>query len=308
MVRVIALCTGENDYELTKKVAQFSFEFKGNSERYDAQELSREQIADIFAGQSLFAEQRLVIIDTPSLNSDLWSHLQTWADRLSSETRVILVEPKLDKRTAVYKWLKKNVEVLEFPLYDERDTRGLLQWANGYAQQLDIALTSQQMSRLVARAGNNQWEIAHALDKLSLAGQVTDEWIDAVTQDNPHENVFALFDTVLRGDVGGIATAIQTLRLHEDAYRMFGLLNTQVLQLAVLVYADGDSSRAAADSGAASAYPYQKLSAHAVRLTKSQAKQVVELFAGADSKIKSSDADPWIVLESTLVQVASLLE
>lgn len=305
---VIHLLTGENDYELTKKVAQLKADFDGAVERMDGADLTREQLADIFAGQTLFALKRMIIIDMPSANAELWQNMPHWAERLSDDTEIVLVEPKPDKRTSVYKWLKKTVEVIELPAFDARDIRGLTTWVESYGAQADVALTSQQARRLVDRTGANQWELAHAIDKLALAGQVTDQWIDDVTQGSPSENVFALFETVLGGSRERLHDALTTLRLTEEPYRLLGLINSQALQLAALVYGDGNVSKVASDSGASSSYPYQKLAPYAIRMTKGQAKQMIALLAASDSRLKSSDADPWLVLESTLTQIASLVE
>jgi DNA polymerase-3 subunit delta len=305
---VIQLLTGENDYELTKKVAQLKADFDGVAERVDAADLTSEQLADVFAGQTLFALSRMVIIDQPSLNTELWQNMPAWAERLSSDTQILLVEPKLDKRTSAYKWLKKNVEVIEFPAFDARDSRTLTDWAESYAKQSAVALTAQQARRLVERTGANQWELAHAIDKLALAGEVTDQWIDDVTQGNPSENVFALFETVLGGNHDRLHESLQTLRLTEEPYRLLGLINSQALQLAALVYGDGNVNKVASDTGASSSYPYQKLAPYAVRMTKGQAREMIALLAASDSRLKSSDADPWLVLESTLTQIASLAE
>lgn len=304
--QMIRLLLGENDYELTKKVAQLKAGFNGTVERYDGANLSREQLADIFAGQTLFAVERLIVIDSPSANPDLWSGIEEWAGRLGEGTDVILVEPKPDKRTSAYKWLKKHADVQEFAAYGDRDYKAIESWLSDYAAHHGVKLTGQQLRRLVDRAGHDQWVLAEAVDKLSLLDAVTDEWIDDIVQASPSENVFALFETVLNGDTRRLLDMLATLRLHEDAYRMFGLINSQALQLVAFVYGEGDAAQVASDIGAKSAYPLQKLAPYARRIDRRQAAEMIRLLAGADMRIKSSDADPWLVLENTLSRVASL--
>ena len=303
---MIRLYCGDNDYELTKKIAQLNRDFSGAVERYDATDLTREQLADIFAGQTLFAVERLIVIDTPSANGDLWGSIEDWAERLGDGTDVVLVEPKSDKRTSTYKWLKKHADVQEFAAYGERDTRAVESWLSGYASGHGVQLSGQQLRRLVDRAGHDQWTLAEAVDKLSLLDAVTDKWIDDIVQASPSENVFALFETVLNGDTRRLLDMLATLRLHEDAYRMFGLINSQALQLAALVYGEGDAAQVASDIGAKSAYPLQKLAPFARRTDRRQAAEMLKLLADADIRIKSSDADPWLVLENTLSRMASL--
>lgn len=306
MVRVITLLCGDNDFELTKKVAQLRSGFDGRAERYDAGELSLENLADMFAGQTLFSLTRMVIIDNPSSYGELWQNLPTWAERLSDDTQLVLAEPKPDKRTSTYKWLKKNADVQEFNPLDERNLSAVAEWAGDYAKSKQVAMTRQQLRRLVERAGTDQWTLAHSIDKLALVDEISDQWIDDVVEAHPTESVFGLFETALNGDATRLHEMITTLRLSEDPYRLLGLLSSQALQLTVLTYGDGDVGKVASDTGAKSSYPYQKLAPYAKRLTRTQASATMRLFASADTRLKSSDADPWLVLESTLAQVASL--
>lgn len=305
---MIELLTGENDFELTKKVAQLKADFDGQAERYDAADLTPEKQADIFAGQTLFAIKRMVLIDTPSANQELWQNLPTWAERLSDDTQLILVEAKPDKRTSTYKWLRKNANVLEFALLDERDMNGITKWVETYAKQSNIELTTHQARRLVGRAGANQWALAHAIDKLGLLPTITDDWIDDILEPRTLESVFALFETALNGDTERLSDMLEGLRRTEEPYRVFGLIISQALQLTALIYGEGNVSRVVADTGAKSSYPFQKLAPYAARLNKHQAGKLIRLLADGDKRLKSSDADPWMVLESSLVQIASLVK
>ena len=302
---MITLLVGENDYELTKSVASLKAAASVEAERYDAADLTDVQLADLFAGQTLFASERLIFIDTPSANRSLWQRMPEWAERAGEGTTIVLVEPKPDKRTSTYKWLKKNADVQEHSLLDDRSVE---KWLKEYAASNNVALTAHQQRRLMQRTGADQWELAHVIDKLALVDEVNDEWIDDVVDDNPTESVFALFETVLVGDIPRLQTMVQTLKLTEDAYRIFGLIHTQALQLAVLVYGDANASRVAADIGAKSAYPYQKLAPVASRLSKSQVNTMLAELAASDIRLKSSDASPWLVLENTLARLASELK
>lgn len=303
---MIQLLCGENDYELTQKLGLLKQNFDGIAERYEGAGLTNEQLADVFAGQTLFATKRLVIIDTPSANSELWQNMATWVGRLSSDIQLVLVEPKPDKRTATYKWLKKNADVHEFLNVDERDMGKVIQWLETYAKQQNVSLTTKQLRHLIDRGGVSQPVLAQAIDKLSLVNTITDEWLNNVIEPNLTENVFSLFETALSGDVKRLAELLGTLRLTEDPYRVFGLVASQAQLVVLLVHGNNNSGQVAADTGAKSSYPLQKMAPFAARMSKSQASNMIHLFADADIRLKSSDANPWLVLESTLVQIASL--
>ena len=302
---MIRLLCGENDFELTRRLTQLKREFDGQAERYDGAELTKEQLADIFAGQTLFSLKRLVILDSPSANPDLWQSPASWLDRLSSDTELVLVESKPDKRTVAYKWFKKNTVVEEFLPISDRDMGKVLAWLEAYSATRSVSLTTVQAKRLIERGGVDQWALAQAIDKLSLVDEVTNEWIDNVIEQSPTESVFALLETALNGDSKRVNEIITDLRMTEDAYRVFGLINSQLIQLVVLVYGNGDINKVASDTGAKSSYPLQKLAPYANRLTKTDANKLLEVFTNADVRLKSSDADPWLVLENSLIRVAT---
>ncbi len=301
---MIRLLCGENDFELTRRVGQLKRSFDGANERLDAAELQGEQLADIFAGQTLFSLRRLILLDEPSGNSQLWHNLEAWVSRLSADTELVLIESKPDKRTSAYKWLKKHATVEEFLPMSDRDSGKVLAWLQAYSVNHGLSLTTAQARRLIDRGGVNQWTLAQAVDKLSLAGEVTNEWIDNVIEQSPTESVFALFETALSGDDKRISEIVADLRRTEDAYRVFGLINSQLIQLVILVYGDSDVSKVASDTGAKSSYPLQKLAPHANRLSKEQVKELLDIFTNADMRLKSTDADPWLLLENCLIRVA----
>ncbi|HRJ06705.1 MAG TPA: DNA polymerase III subunit delta [Candidatus Saccharibacteria bacterium] len=299
---MIELLTGDNDYELTRAVAERRRGFDGQAERYDAAELTGGQLGDIFAGQTLFAMRRLVILDNPSANSELWSNLETWLGRVSDETHLVLVEPKPDKRTAAFKWLQKHADVSTFTAWTPRDRRLAEQWLAAHAKDQGATLDKTQIHHLIDRVGLDQWALHDAISKLSLLDTVTTEQIDDIVPMLPSENVFALLETALDGDSTRTVEMLDTLRKTEDAYRVFGLLTSQVLQLALLTYADGSIKKVAQDT---SARPFmlERLVPHAARLGKSQARTIIKRFAESDTRLKSSDADPWTVIETTLLRL-----
>ena len=71
-------------------------------------------MANLFAGITLFAEKRRILVKDLGENKEAWGELPKY---LETENEVVLVENKLDKRGVVYKELvAKRVEMREFAL------------------------------------------------------------------------------------------------------------------------------------------------------------------------------------------------
>ena len=301
---MITLITGDNTFEITRQLAQIEAKEGIAAERIDASLLDIKQLPDLLMGGTLFADKRLVVMKNMSDNKALWPVFYEWLPRISDDINVVLVEPKPDKRTVTYKELKKLATVIECTLWTERDTAYAEKWVIEQAAANAMTLGRKEVALLVRRVGVDQWQLADALEKLQLAGAHDQATIEQVIDAHPSENVFNLFDAALRGDRAKVVSMLGTLQLTDDPYRLFGLLAGQAFQVAAVAVAD-QQAPIAADFGV---HPYavSKLKDGTKRLGKSGAKKVIAAFATADDDIKLSRADPWLLIERALLQVASI--
>ncbi len=302
---MITVLTGDNSFEITRALDAIVAGFDGVAEKFDGSDLELAQLPDLLLGGTLFADKRLVIIRELSENKSLWDKLPDWLERMDSDVHLVLAEPKPDKRTKTYKDLKKYADVKEFGLWGDRDIQLAEKWVVDEAKRQGVALDKKSAQTLVARVGLDQWQLLHAIEKVAVLGNVTPELIENIVEASPTENVFNLLDSALRGDTHKVVAMIKTLQRAQDPYMTFGLLSGQVFQLAALAVADKPSSDVARDIGA---HPYAlgKLAPHAKRLGRTGTKKIVIIFAEADTAMKSTGADPWLLIEKALIKTASL--
>lgn len=301
---MITWLIGENSFEVREALQAIKKNFSGTPERVDATELKLADLPDLLMGMSLFAAERLVIIQDISTNASLWEKLPDWLARVNDSIHIVFIDAKPDKRTTSYKALKAAANVQEFPLWGERDYAKAEQWVGARAKQEKLAIDTQSVKHLVQRVGLDQWQLAHALDTLSLLDTVSPQVIDETIPANPVENIFELFETALDGKAKEVGRKLETFELQEDPYALFALLSSQALTLAAVGYA-GESNNPAKDFGI---HPFvvSKLSRHAKRLGKQKTAQIVELFAKTDAGMKRSKAEPWILIEQLLLEVATI--
>lgn len=300
---MVVLLTGENNFEINREIRRIIDEFAGNPEKIDGSEVELRQLPDLLMGTSLFGEKRLVIIKNLSDNTAVWQDFTDWLPRVSDDITLVLVEPKPDKRTRTYKELLKASEVKEFALWGERDNLKAEQWAVEEAKRLGFNLDKPLAKLLIARTGLDQWRVYHALEKLSVLDDVTKEIIELLVDQNPSENVFQLFETALKGQTEKLHDAIRTLEKTEDPYKVFGLLGSQAFQFSTLATADKSSGEVAKDLGA---HPFvlSKLSSYAKKQGKAGARKAIAAFADADEAMKTSVAEPWLLIERALLKIS----
>ncbi len=301
---MITWLIGENSFEATEALREIKRAFKGEPEQKDGATLTLAELPELLMGLSLFASERLVIITDITQNSQLWEKLPEWLPRVNETIHIVFVDAKPDKRTTSYKALKAGADVREFAVWGERDAAKAEAWVMHHAEAKNAPLTRAQARHLVQRVGLDQWQLANAIETLALLDGVTVEAIDAIIPANPSDSVFTLFELALQGDTQQVATTLRTLALHEEPYKLFALLSSQAVTLATVTFAD--TSADPAKDFATHPFVVSKLARYAKRMGKGKAARILELFATTDADLKRSKAEPWLLLERTLLRTAEL--
>lgn len=298
---MITALVGENSFAVKEALAEIIAGFSGTPERYDGDQVTLEQFAGLVGGALLFADTRLVIIRDLSHNSELWSRLPDWIEGVADETHLVLIDEKPDKRTVSYKALKTAGAIREFPAWTDRDRHAAQSWVSARAKQQGLSLTPELARHVVDRVGVDQWQLASAIDKLLLLDRVDTQAIDEHVEVHPTENIFQLFETAIEGSPTRLRQLVDTLRLSEDAYAVFALLSSQVVQMAAVIHAPA-SADPAKEFGI---HPFvvSKLRRAGGKLGPAGVSRMVAAYAKADVELKTSATDPWPIVESLLARM-----
>jgi DNA polymerase-3 subunit delta len=210
---MITTLTGENTFglraELTKRTRDF-LDIHGELalERLDGAEVELPRIQEALTSLPFLASAKLVVLRAPSSNKQFVEVFEQLLSDIPETTDVILVEPKLDKRLAYYKWLTKNTDFHDFrPL----DASGLASWLSSEAAQRGGKLNLADARYLVERVGADQQFLSNELDKLLLyAPQIDRKSIELLTDAAPQSNIFELLEAAFAGHTKTV------LRLYAD--------------------------------------------------------------------------------------------
>lgn len=312
---MIHFFTGENSFALNRAIQDVIESWVGDivhdnagltnqPEHIDGSELQPRDLPDLFTATTLFAQRRLIVIKGLSENTASWNALPPMLPRLSDDIDVVFADAKPDKRTSVFKALKAAANYQDFLPWTGRDTAKAETWLIEEAKRIGVTLDKKRAQLIVARAGVDQWELLHAIEKLSLLDEITEQTITDTIDAKTSDNVFLLFETAVRGNRTRVHEMIATFELTEEPYRLLGLLSTQAFQLAAMQSAKaGDTP--VKDFGI-SPYAASKLSALAAKLTKADIRRIITAFADVDADVKSSRAEPWLLIEKALLRASSI--
>lgn len=295
---MIILLTGDNFYEIDQELGRIVAGFDGEPERIDTENLEPRQLTDIFSGVSLFSAERLVILRHASEHSALWEALGERADT-ETDTTLVLVEPKVDKRTKTYKALSKHADVRVYAAWGERDSGKAEQWLQAEAKARGVVLAPAAAREIVRRRGVEQYQLRNTLEQLAVLGDITPEVVERHIEATPHENVFMLLEAAVRGNARRVRDMIAVLRHDNEPYMTMGLLASQAFALGGLVLGSEPQKQMAQDLGV-NPYVLNNLSRTAGVLDRDRLRRLVDALAVVDVGLKSSAVDPWVQIEIAL--------
>lgn len=282
-----------------------------------APELAPNELPNLLLGETLFGPpQPLVLRD-----SDEATTLQPLLMKLLDEPHedvVILSQNTLDNRTTFAKWLKQHADVQQFPLYNEKTRRTLLDTMQQWAQQQGVQVTRAALSELAVRLQDDQWAIANELERLQVEGDITEELVRQQLPLPPSSNAFSLLDMAASGQVKQLHQRLEELGRSPlvNPYQTLGLLSSQLMTaLAAGALGAPAESEIARDFGLPafavrrSAALGRRLYAGATteRQQREYAHKLVQALAEADHAMKRS-VDPWLALQQALMCIVQITQ
>lgn len=210
---MIITLTGTNNFmletELSTLVAAFIKTHNDiNLERYDGQEVDLNQLISSVSSVPFLDTRRMVVLRGGAMNKTLNERAESVVAVVNSSTDLIILEPKLDKRSSYYKILKQQTDFREYNVLPPSE---LIYWLTSFAKQKGGSLSAPDASYLVERIGSNQQQLVEELKKLLLyEPTITRATIDILTEPASQSSIFQLLDAVFKGNPN------KTLEIYEE--------------------------------------------------------------------------------------------
>lgn len=301
---MIYLLLGENQFEKSERLNRLKASFDGEIDRFAGEGIEPGLLREILTGQTLFSQNRLIVISKLS-ESSAWQEL---SELPLDDVELILLEDKVDKRTKTYKWLKKEAKIEEFNLWSDWDRDKAVSWCQQQAKQAHgVDLKRELAAKLVERLGTDQMRLDGVLAQLSLAEKVDRQLVDELVPLAKTESVFGLFEAALDGRLDEVKRIVAFLEAEsgdDGAYMTLGLLASQLLQLNGLVLSGGDVSRVASDFGA-NPRMVRRLEPYAKQIDRARLRKINQSLSQADLSMKTAYVSPWLIIETALVEISN---
>lgn len=302
---MVSVLSGSNQYAIQTKLSEIKQAFTklhgvAGVESYTGDQIEAASLGALLGGATLFATHRLVVIKHLTAQKDLAEAFLHQMSRISEEVHIVLVESQLDKRTSLYKTLKKDADFYEF---DEPSEAELGSWAQTYVKSNKGTIGADALRLLLQYVGTDQMRLSHELDKLlAYSAAIDTDAVRELIEPNPQDTVFELLERALQGKTDQALRVLNNLEnAHEDPFQVANMLIWQTHILAVVSSSLTQNGSDVAKRAKLNPYVIQKTKNLAVKFSRTKLGAVLDVVAQLDVMLKTTSNDPWRVLEQTLI-------
>jgi DNA polymerase-3 subunit delta len=300
--------TGKNSFALknTLRSVESSFvkEFGDIAvERHDAQESDADTILQSVQSTPFLSEKKLVIISNLSANTPLVERIGELLDRCLESNEIYVVDQKLDKRTALYKLLKKQTELKDFI---ELSSQDLPTWVREQVMDGGGSISPTDAAYLVDRVGSDQLLLHQEVQKLILYNEeISKESIELLVDPSVQSTIFELLDAAFSGNKERAVELYREQRSAKvDPTYIIAMLTWQLHNVSLALFADPQNEATLKTAGLAP-FTAKKSLQLARRTNKQDLKKMIFELSNLDLKLKSSTLDADAALEFYLLEIIS---
>jgi DNA polymerase-3 subunit delta len=305
---MIVTLTGNNSFLLRRRldemVAAFIVECGDITlSRVDGETADIGGLQEALTSLPFLASKNMVVLRTPSANKQFTEKAERLLTHVAETTDVILVEPKLDKRSSYYKLLKKMTDFRDF---QELDQNGVVRWLTLAATELGATISPADARLLIERVGMNQQRLASELDKLALYDiRIVRPTIELLTEPTPQSTIFQLLEAAFAGNARRSLQLYQEQRsLRVEPPQIIAMLAWQLHILAIVKTAGERSIAQIAKDAKLNPYVVTKSAAIVGHLSLQELKQLIADLLTIDARSKREAIDSDEALQYYLLQLA----
>ena len=300
--------SGDNAYRLGQELHKLRADFAARFgelalEQIDASDIELDKLADSLTGLSLISDKKLVIIKSLSLNKLASDFIEKYLADQDSETDLVIVEPKLDKRSTLYKTLKSKTDFREFNRVRPAD---LAVWLSSEAKQQGASLSRADAQYFIERVGFDQLRLKQEIDKLiTYNPAITRESIDALCEPSSESTIFQLIDAAFNGEHRRLMRLYFEQRdLKVEPQQIIAMLAWQLYVFALIKLAKNSSLQTIAEETKLNPFVIRKSQPILRKISLTQLKIYIDDLSRLDIKMKTKKISVDDALKTYLISLA----
>lgn len=277
-----------------------------NFTSFEGRGLSQGEIIDLAETIPFFAERRIILLQDTGFFKSQAAELAAYMETLPEYLCMIFVEQEVDKRSKLFKAVKKAGSAVEFSTQDEKT---LMRWVLGQMKREGKKITQRDMELFLTKTGTDMGNISCELEKLLCYTMdkdvITREDIEAVCTTQINNKIFDMVRAVAeRQQTRALDLYYDLLALKEPPMRILFLLARQfnlLLQVKELAGAGADQAEIAKRTGL-QAFVVRNYVRYAGKYTREELEDAVYQFTKAEEDVKTGRMEDVLSVELMIVK------
>lgn len=237
MISNLLLLTGEDDFRLRERARFYQTKFL---EKYPSGEIDTfdhttplHELENAALTPNLFGGKRMVMADNfwdaekfeQAQKKNFFASLA----QLEGMVTLLCLEPKLDKRLKVTKFLLKEARTETFKILEESE---IVQWSLKYAQKQGGSITASTAKFLIRRCGLDLWNLSSEIKKLISAdenGHITETMIESMTLPHPEIEIWDFLTHLSEKNATNALKSLKTLlMMGQSPHLIFSMIQREI--------------------------------------------------------------------------------
>lgn len=280
-----------------------------NYSYFEGKKTEPREVIGLAETMPFFADRRVIFLEDTGFFKNQCQDLPEYLAELPDYLCMIFVEKEVDKRSRMYKAVKKYGRIVDFSV---QDTETIMRWVLGILGREGKKITRREMELFLGKTGNDMGNIEKELEKLicfTMGREViTAEDIEAVCTVQISNHIFDMIRAVTeKKQKRALDLYYDLLALKEPPMRILFLLARQfnlIMQVKELSQAGYDQSRISKQTGL-QPFVVRNYSAYARKYSTEALRSAVEECVRTEEKVKTGYMTDAMSVELLLVKFSS---
>ena len=280
-----------------------------NYSYFEGKKTEPREVIGLAETMPFFADRRVIFLEDTGFFKNQCQDLPEYLAELPDYLCMVFVEKEVDKRSRMYKAVKKYGRIVDFSV---QDTETIMRWVLGILGREGKKITRREMELFLGKTGNDMGNIEKELEKLicyTMGREViTAEDIEAVCTVQISNHIFDMIRAVTeKKQKRALDLYYDLLALKEPPMRILFLLARQfnlIMQVKELNQAGYDQSRISKQTGL-QPFVVRNYSAYARKYSTEALRSAVEECVRTEEKVKTGYMTDAMSVELLLVKFSS---
>ena len=262
-----------------------------NYSYYEGKDINPRAVIDMAETLPFFADLRVLMLENSGFFKNKCDELADYMSTIPESTCFIFVETEIDKRSRLYKEVKKYGRVVEFGTQKE-DT--LIKWILGMLKKEGKNVTKETLQAFLTKTGSDMQLIKNELDKLvaytAERNVITTEDVEHVCITQTTNKIFDMVNAIADGQQKKALELYEDLlSLKEPPMRILFLIARQFHQLYQLKQLSKEGMPGSEIAKLAGIMPFamKKYQAQAKNFTEEELRAAVEECVASEEAVKT---------------------